>query len=246
MNRDARRRYSFSVRPIALWRHELRRAGWAALLPPLAVTVLLAVLTVVTGRTGGGSDQLARLLQALLEMGLPLAAGVGAASLVGRDPGVELQLTVRTGYRATLLRRLAVTLGWSAGFAVAATVVMVATGWWSRWPDAHNPLVGQLTWLAPVLWLGGLGFLAGALLRSPAVATGLVTTCWIFEQVLADVVLSHRWSQLLFLYATTRGTGPTEWMLNRLTLVGTGALLLAGGWLLLGRTERLLTAEVSG
>lgn len=228
-------------RPLPLWRHEIRRAGWTALLtPPLTVgtTVLVAVLN-----AGTNSDvDTARLLFAALEMAAPLAAGIGAASLVGRDPAAELLLTTPTGYRSILLRRLVVTLGWTALMAVLLAGCLIATGWWTRWPANHGTVLGQLTWVAPILGLAALGFLAGAAFRGPAAAGGLVAVCWIFQQIFAGPAQERYGSRLLYLFATTRGAVPADWTANRLTLIGTAAVLAALAWLLLGRAERLLRA----
>jgi hypothetical protein len=223
------------VRPIDLWRYEVRRTGWTALLTPPVATAALVLLALLDG--GEAKD---RNLLAALEMALPLAAGVGAASLVGRDPAVELQLTMPTGYRSTLLRRLAVTLGWAALLAVLVVGVLVTTGWW---PQNRGVLIGQLIWLAPTVWLSGLGFLAGAAFRSPAAAGGLVTTWWIVQQVLPGLLQGRDWSRPLYLFATTRGAVPEEWTTNRVTLVATAFALGAAGWLMLGRVERLLRGE---
>jgi hypothetical protein len=176
-------------------------------------------------------------------VGLPLAAGVGAASLVGADPAVELQLTLPTAYRATILRRLAVTAAWVALIALSAAAFMVASGWWHRWPAAHPPLVGQLTWLAPTVCLAGLGLLAGALSGSPAVATVVISSLWVFEFAAVGPLQEHRWSRLLYLFATTRGTVEADWTANRLTLLAAGVAMTAAGWLLLRHPTRLLTKE---
>jgi hypothetical protein len=223
------------MRPIDLWRYELRRAGWTALLTPPVATAALVLVALLDG--GAATD---RSLLAALEMAMPLAAGVGTASLVGRDPAAELQLTVPTGYRSTLLRRLAVTLGWAALLAVLVVGVLVTAGWW---PQSRGVLSGQLVWLAPTVCLGGLGFLAGAAFRSPAAAGGLVATCWIVEQVFPGLLQDHEWSRLLYLFASTRGTVPEDWTANRLTLVATALAFGTLGWLLLGRAERLLRGE---
>jgi hypothetical protein len=223
------------VRPIDLWRYEVRRAGWTALLTPPVATAALVLLALLDG--GGAED---RNLLAALEMALPLAAGVGAASLVGRDQAVELQLTMPTSYRSTLLRRLTVTLGWTALLAVLVVGVLVTAGWL---PEDRDVRSGQLIWLAPTVWLGGLGFLAGAAFRSPAAAAGLVTTWWIVQQVFPGLLQGRDWSRPLFLFATTRGAAPEDWTANRLTLVTTAAVLGGLGWLLLGRVERLLRGE---
>jgi hypothetical protein len=232
------------MRPLALWGHEARRAGWAALLAPLAAAGLLVAMAVDgAARLDQPSQSTALVLQSLLELALPLAAGVGAANLVGRDPAVELQLTLPTAYRATILRRLAVTAGWAALVALAVAAAMVASGWWHRWPEAQPALAGQLTWLAPTLCLSGLGLLAGALSASPALATSVVAALWVFEYAANGLLQQHRWWRLLYLFATTRGTVDRDWAANRLTLLLAGAAMTFAGWLLLRHPSRLLTKE---
>ena len=226
------------MRPLTLWRYEARRAGWTALLgPPAAVALGTSVLLV---EPPSSDSVTARILVGVLEMAVPLVAGIGCASLVGRDPAVELQLAVPTPYRLTLLRRLAVTLGCAAVVAALTAAVLIATGWWARWPESHGPVAGQLTWLAPTLALGAVGFAAGAVSRSPATAGGVVATLWIFQQFFADVAQEHRPARLLYLFATTRGAVPGDWTANRLALIGTAVVLLALAVVLLGRTERLI------
>lgn len=227
--------------PLTLWQYEARRAGWAALLgPPIAIAL---GITAALANPQQSDMNTARILLGTLEMAIPLAAGVACASLVGRDPAVELQLTSPTPYRVTLLRRMAVTLGWTAAFALPMAVVLIATGWWDRWPANHGALAGQLTWVAPTVGLSGLGFAAGAVFRSPAAAGALVTTLWAIQQFFADVAQQSGPGRLLYLFATTRGTAPDDWTANRLTLVGSAAALMALAVAVLGRSERLLSEE---
>jgi hypothetical protein len=229
------------VRPLTLWRYEARRAGWAALIgPPIAVA--LGVSAALANLEPGDAST-ARILLGALEMGVPLAAGVGCASLVGRDPAVELQLAAATPYRVTLLRRVAVTLGWAAVLAGVTAVVLIATGWWARWPDNHGPVAGQLTWAAPILGLGAVGFAAGAVFRSPAAAGALVTTLWTVQQFFAELAQQHLPGRLLYLFATTRGAVPGDWTENRLALLGAAATLIALALVVLARSERLIGEE---
>jgi hypothetical protein len=244
VNQRRARRYSSGMGTLSLWRHELKRAGWVVLVPPLlAAGVLVGVAVDGAVRLHYPSSGTALVLQSLLELALPLAAGLGAASLVGRDPAIELQLTLPTAYRTTILRRLLVIAGWVAVIALTTAVSMVASGWWYRWPAAHGAVPGQLTWLAPTLCLAGLGLLVGALSGSPATATSAVAALWFFELAAVELLLEHRWSRLLYLFATTRGPVGDDWTANRLTLLGAGAAMTAAGWLLLRRPSRLLTKE---
>jgi hypothetical protein len=226
------------VRPLTLWRYEARRAGWAALLgPPLVVAICVAALL---ADPPSSDTTTARILLGILEMGVPLAVGVGCASIVGRDPAAEIQLTMPTPYRFTLLRRLALTLAWGSAVAAVCSAVLVATGWWERWPANHGTVAGQLTWLAPALALGALGFVAGAAFRGPAAAGAVVTSLWALQQVFADLAQDHHAARLLYLFATTRGAVPDDWTANRLALLGVAVALVALALVLLGRSERLI------
>jgi hypothetical protein len=219
----------------------MRRAGWTALLgPPIAIVVGIAA---ALANPLPGDTSTARILLGALEMAIPLAAGVACASLVGRDPAVELQVTAPTPYRVTLLRRMAVTLGWTAVVAALAAAALIATGWWARWPENHGAFAGQLTWLAPTLGLSGLGFAAGAVFRSPAAAGALVTTLWAIQQFFAGLSQQHLPGRLLYLFATTRGAVPGDWTANRLTLLGAGIALIALALVVLSRSERLIGEE---
>jgi hypothetical protein len=225
--------------PLVLWRYEIRRAGWAALLTPPVSAGLVALLAVLQAAGTAADVTTARTMRAVLEHAIPLAVGAVAAALVGRDPAAELQLTVSRDYRATLLRRLAVTFAVAAVVAVIATAALTASGWWHRWPVAQDPVLGQLTWLAPALWLGGLGFLLGAVLCNPAVAGGLVAAVWILEQVMAGTMQGHPVTRPLHLFATTLGDGH-QWLTNRIVLLVTGMAMLGAAWPVLARAERLV------
>lgn len=229
------------MRPMTLWRYEARRAGWTALLgPPIAVA--LGVSAALAGPQVSDTTT-ARILLGALEMAVPLAVGVGCASLVGRDPAVELQLAAPTPYRVTLLRRMAVTLGWAVVVAGLTAAVLIATGWWARWPADHGPFAGQLTWAAPTAGLGAVGFAAGAVFRSPAAAGALVTTLWAVQQFFAELMQQHLPGRLLYLFATTRGAVPGDWTANRLALLGAAVTLVVVAQIVLARSERLIGEE---
>jgi hypothetical protein len=223
------------------WRYEARRAGPATLFAPWVVTAAMAAGVALVARTAGAAG-VARTLLYAVEVAIPLVAGVGAACLVGRDPVLELHLTLPAGYRGTVSRRWTLTVAASALLATGLTGGLVASGWWASWPRTHGVLLGQLTWAAPLCWLTALGLLAAAVLRAPAAAATAVTAPWLVEQLLPDQVQAHRWSRLLYLFATTGGRD-ADWAPNRLVLLATAALLAAGAWQLLGRTERLLDGE---
>lgn len=231
------------MRPLALWRYEIRRAGWTALLAPPLLAAVVVLLAILDSSDGADPGRAWWNMFATLEVGLPLVAGIGAASLVGRDRAAELQLTMPTAYRTTLLRRLAVVVGETALAALLIAGILIISGRWTQWPEAHGALVGQLVWLAPTLSLAAAGLLAGAVFRAPAAAGGLIAVLWILEQLFAGVLQEHRWSRMLYLFATIRGSVPEDWTGNRLTLLATAIVLGIAAWLLLGRAERLVSGE---
>ncbi|ACZ84168.1 hypothetical protein [Streptosporangium roseum] len=231
------------MKPLDLWSHEIRRAGPAAMLAPPALVVLIALLAAFGTRLGSREGNTAWFLLGAVETGIPLLTGTAAASLIGRDRAVELQLTLPTGYRSTLLRRLAVTAGWSCLCALAASALLTVTGWWDLMPGVPGGLTGQLTWLSPMLWLSALGLLAAVALRSASAAAAVVGAVWVFGQVFHGVLQANPVSRSLALFATTYGTPPGEWLPNRLTLLSTAPLFLAAAWLLLGAAERTLGGE---
>lgn len=235
-------RYQPGMTPIDLWRHEIRRTGWAALVTPPAVAGLVALLGVLQALGTQNDASTARTFHGVLAQGIPLAVGIVAGSLVGRDPATELQLSVVREYRGTLLRRLALTASWAAVIALVATVAVVATGWWYRLPSAPDPVTGQLTWLAPAFALGGLGFLVAALSRTAALAAGIVAGVWLVELMIGSTLRGSSRLELLNLFAA-RTAEPAEWLANRAVLLAIGAALLLAAWRALDRPEHLLKGE---
>ncbi len=225
-----------------MWRHETSRSGWPALATPVVVSGGMLALAAVMKADSASHDSLMRVLVAWVEVGLPLAAGVGATSLVGRDPAVELQLALPTRYRATVLRRFAVTLGWPVLLALAGTVVLLATGWW---PAARTGAESLLVWAAPLCVLAALGVFLAVWLRSAAAASGLIGGIWLVEIVFAGLFTSPTVLRVLYLFPTTRLPDMADWATNRAVLLATAAALLAATFGLLSRPHRLLTDKES-
>ena len=221
-----------------IFRYEVRRAGWPVLVAPPLAAAAVGTLALIGARSGD-NQRTAYAWFCVLEMAIPLAVGIGASSLVGRDPVLELQLTLPTRYRGTLLRRATVAVGVGALVASAVAALLVATGWWQRWPQARGGWLGQLTWFAPTVALAAFGLLAAALLRAPGAAAATVAALWLFEQM-----APHWLPAPLLLFATTRPfTG--DWTVNRTALLASAPVLLAAAWPLLGRAQWLLAGERS-
>ncbi|GAA2871561.1 hypothetical protein GCM10010517_31860 [Streptosporangium fragile] len=230
------------MRPFDLWSHEIRRAGPGALAAP-PVLLLAITLMIVCNGFGAHEGSAAWMLLVLIEAGAPLVVGIAAASMIGSDRMLELQLTAPTSYRSTLLRRLAVTLGWTGVCTMAGSALVIATGWWDRLGDAPQGLSAQLTWLSPALWMAALGLFASAALRSGVAATTLLAFLWLAEQMFGAALQENPVTRLISLFATTQKITPEDWLPNRLTLLATALLLAAAAWYLLGDTERILGGE---
>lgn len=187
-----------------------------------------------------------RFLLGVLEMFLPLAAGIIVASITTQDPAIELQLTVPQTYRRTTLRRLALIVCWSSCTALVTNIVLLLiNGWYvpqqiQTWSLAPQFLVGQLAWFAPLLWFAAFGLCLAALTHN-SIATGvLLGGVWLIENIFSHFIASTVWLRPVFLFPTTLTPGADFWLANRVELLVTALVLLPIGYLLLRNTEGLL------
>jgi len=227
------------VKPVSLWRHELRRAGWpapAAVAGGIAGTLALAAPTIVSGTARAQTE---KVLLTGLEAVVPLAVGMAAVTVIAKDSCRELHLTLPTAYLATLGRRLAVVAGVAAAGSLVFSVALALTGWWSGPSFTASPLV----WAPPLLALAGLAMLVAVLGRSVVLATSTVAAVWLLEHLLAGYFVNHPWARPFFLFMTTRSGVDEHWIGNRVGLTVTGVVLIAAAIALLRRPEHLLTEE---
>ncbi|MBB2909677.1 hypothetical protein FHS43_000923 [Streptosporangium becharense] len=230
------------MRPIDLWSYEMRRAGPGALAAPPALLLVIVLMVAFRG-FGAHEGSAAWMLLVLIETGAPLVTGMVAASLIGGDRALELQLVAPTRYRSTLTRRLTLTLGWTGACVLAGVTLVVTTGWWDLLRDAPKGLGVQLTWLAPALWTAALGLLASVVLRSTAAATTLVAFLWLAGQLFGGALHGHPLTRLVSVFATSQRIEPQDWLPNRLTLLVTALLMAGAAWYLLGDPERVLGGD---
>lgn len=232
-------------------RYELRIVGkWVLLIPLLGMgcfALLAALLTILH------VDQLriAQVLTASLEMILPLVAGLLVATVVSHDSAIELQLTLSSRYRFTALLRIGLIVGWIACVALFSSVFIYHLKYWrvpaqvSAWPVPPQFLIGQLTWIAPLLWFVAVGFCLALLMRSRSASGAMLGGIWTVEAIFYGYFALIGWLKPIFLFPTTLDPGIDFWLPNRLGLLGIALAFLVVGWLLLYNTEALLQG-VSG
>ncbi len=226
---------------VVRWRYEVRLCGWRTVLGPLLALAALAVFAVLI------SFSAAREVNPILSFGLdllPLVAGIAAASAVSGDGLVELQLSLPTSFRFTVVRRLVVALGWPILLTLIGTLGLSLT---QRlvWPVAatgYTPL-DVLIWLPPLLWLAGCGAAVTLGLRNIAAATGAVGLLWMLEEIAAGFFAQSPWGRLVWLFFRYADGLDGTWYLNRLVLIVSAIALLALAVWLLGRSEHLLGGE---
>jgi hypothetical protein len=232
--------------------YELRLMGRRVILTPILVmvgfgvfAVLLTYLHVIP----------ARFLSAGLEMILPLMAGVVVATITSQDPAIELQLTLPKKYHLTAMGRLILITAWAAVIALLSGIVIAVLNL-AYMPQTSHPLsapwqflIGQLTWIAPLLWFVAFGLCLAMLIRSRAASAALLSGIWIAETLFKNYFAETTWLRPVFLFPTTLealGGGPlpqsiySAWLTNRCEVIGTALLLLPLGWLLLRNPEGLL------
>ncbi len=228
------------------FRYELRIMGkWVVLIPVLMIVsfVVLAVLLTIMH-----VEQLrvSQVLTASLEMMLPLSAALVLATITSHDAAIELQLTLPKTYRLTAVGRLALITVWTGAIALFASVFIYHLKFWripsqlATWAVLPQFLIGQLTWIAPLLWFVAIGFCLTLLLRSRSASSALLGGIWTAEAIFYGFFATTGWLKLVFLFPTTLDPGIDFWLINRLALLGIALACLVAGWFMLSHTELLL------
>ena len=231
--------------------YELKLMGKRVILTPVLIVLGFALIAIFLHTRAVDPS---RTLSASLEMIIPLAAGIVVATITSQDNAIELQLTMPKKYDRTVLRRLIIIFGWTAFIALLSGIVIYTL------KLKYIPLSSQsesiplqlltqvLTWIAPLLWLVGIGVCLALLLRSRSASGALIGGIWIFEIIFKDYIAATNWLHPVFLFPTTLiplvGTIPQVyfniWLTTRLELLGTALAFLLTGWLLLRNPEGLL------
>lgn len=221
--------------------YEARRIGALGFATPILAALLFVVAASAMAATGASGERVSLTLTIGTELGLSLAAGLVVVSLVTDHRAAELHRSLVTTYRATLLRRLALAVGWTALVALAWSLTLAATGGWA----VPGPLAaGQLAWISPLLWFVSVGALLGLALGNRAAASAVLGAVWVFENSLGVATfLSSDWLRPFFLFATSHATGADFWFFNRLAIAAMAAALMGVAVALLGRESSVTGGE---
>jgi hypothetical protein len=226
--------------------YELRIMGrWMILIPPLVMlsfAFLAALLTIMQV----GHLRISQVLTASLEMVLPLTAGLLTTTIISHDAAIELQLTMPETYRVTALGRLSLIIAWTGCIALCSSVFMYHLRFWrvpsqvEAWKVLPQFLIGQFTWVAPLLWFAAVGFCLALLIRSRSATSALLGGIWTVEAIFYGYFAIIDWLKPVFLFPTTLAPYINFWLINRFELPGTALVLLLFSWFMLRKTELLL------
>jgi len=228
-----------------IW-YELRIMGiWVILIPPLTILtfVLLGLMLTIMQVD---HLRISQVFTASLEMVLPLSAGLLTASIVSYDTAIELQLTMPKTYRLTTFFRLGLIIVWTSCIALFSSVFMYHLRFWrvpsqvETWKVLPQFIIGQLTWIAPLLWLVGVGFSLALCIRNRSASSALLGGIWMIEAIFYGYFAFTDWLKPLFLFPTTLDPTMSFWLSNRIVLLVTASVLLLLDWFLLRNTEILL------
>jgi hypothetical protein len=234
-------------------RYEILLMGKKVILTPVLVMLGFALFAALLSYLRVFPN---RFLSGGLEMMLPITAGVVVATVAVHDPTLELLLTLPRRYAGLAMWRVVLIVGWTACVALLSSALLVALklGYNPQQPDqspALQFLVGQLTWLAPLLWCVAVALCFAVILRSPTASGALLGGIWIAETFFKDIFLAVPWLHPVLLFPTTlaglhgslSASVFTTWLTTRFELIGTALVLLLLGAVLLRRPEWLLKSS---
>jgi hypothetical protein len=151
---------------------------WVILIPPLIILLFIllgGILTIMQV----GHLRISQVLTASLEMVLPLAAGLLTTAIVSYDSAIELQMTMPKAYRITAFVRLSLIIAWISCLALFSSMFVYHLRFWrvpsqvENWNVLPQFLIGQLTWIALLIWFVGIGFSLALLIRSRSASSAL-------------------------------------------------------------------------
>lgn len=180
MNRIERVGYETEVNPI--WWYEVRRCGRGVLAFAPLVGALIGIAPVVVDNA---------VLRGVAVGVVPLITGLVTAAVLGRERMRELQLTVRTPYSRTVIRRLVL-----VGASVCGAVALLGL---PCWPVAAGSLLVSTPAFA--LALIGVATYVVVVSSSAAAASAIVVTVWTAKLLVLDQIVRGVWAQATIMLA---------------------------------------------
>lgn len=220
----------------ALLRRDASLVGMAAYVAPPLALLGFAGLGVL-------APEPARLAMAGLETGVPLAAGIVAASVVATDPALELQLSVPGGFRPAAVRRLAAIVAWAGVVSAIPWGVGAATGLLGERMPTAGAVTAHLAWLAPLVAFTAAGALLALVARSRAFAAAVLSIFWVIGHAAHGLFEDTPWLRAWYPFLTTYAPHEADWLVTRLTLLGIGLAAAVALWLGLTASEWILGSE---
>lgn len=217
---------------------------------PVAIIVGFTLVAVATAFLGSNSDEVGVLLSSVPEVYLPIAAGLVAAAVVSREPAVDLHLTLKTSYRRTLARRLALLVVCTALVSAVWALALHILGLW-MWPGGF--LFSQLGWIAPLFWFVSAAVLLTLLLRSFVASGAILGGLWLFQHLLGGLFFAFGSLVPLFLFPmnyyrpeVAEAFGENYWVSGWIVKGVLALIMMLGSALLLGNNERLANKDGNG
>jgi hypothetical protein len=226
--------------------YELRIMGKWVIVIPLLIMISFAFLAVLLTIMQVSHLRISQVLTSSIEMVLPLMAGLFTATIISHDAAIELQLTMPKTYRVTAFIRLSLIVIWTSCIALFSSVFIYHLRFWrvpsqvETWKVLPQFLIGQLTWIAPLLWFVGVGMCLALLIRSRSASCALLGGIWTIEAIYYGYFAIIDWLKPIFLFSTTLAPNINFWLSNRFELLITALVLILLSWFLLRNSELLL------
>jgi hypothetical protein len=226
--------------------YELRITGKWVIVIPLLIMLSFAFLAALLTIMRVSHLRISQVLTASLEMVFPLVAGLLTATIISHDAAIELQLTMPKTYGMTAFIRLSLIVIWTSCIALFSSVFIYHLRFWrvpsrlETWKVLPQFLIGQLTWIAPLLWFVGVGLCLALLIRSRSASCALLGGIWTVEAIFYGYFAITDWLKPMFLFSTTLAPNINFWLGSRFELLITALVLILLSWFLLRNTELLL------
>jgi hypothetical protein len=179
-------------------------------------------------------------LRRVIEVVIPLAFGLHAAFVLApeNEPAIELLLSYPTPLTRLLQDRLLLISLLHGGVALLATL-LIALNW-----NVESIGLALIRWLAAGVVLGGLAVFTTQLTRQAAFGALMATFLWAASLYGGDALLRRwSWAWPAHIYLQPENVSLHVYLLNRLTLLLVGLVLMIMAAVLLRNDERTLGSK---